>query len=196
MTETLYASFANMNDAERAMGALIDHGVRPREISLVAHEMHADRLENYSVSRDLKLDDLKDHAVTGITTTTAQDAESAALTGATIGLGVGVVAALASIFIPGVGLVLGGGALALALSGAAGATGIGAISGGVFGYLKDQGVSEPHLTSYRETYEAGGAVVGVDLNGITERSNIESILHKYNATNIGGYSSLAKPPIS
>jgi hypothetical protein len=163
MTETLFASFININDAERAMGALLDHGVRPKDISLVAHESHSDRLESYSASKDLKLDELKDNATNGITTTTTSDAESGALDGATIGLGVGVVAALASIFLPGIGLILGGGALALALSGAAGATGVGAVGGGVYGFLCDQGISDPHLTTYQETFVAGGAIMGIDL---------------------------------
>ena len=187
MTETLYASFVNINDAERAMGVLLDHGVRPKDITLVAHESHADRLETYSASKDLNLEELKDHAANGITTTTISDAESGALSGATIGLGVGVIAALASIFLPGIGLVIGGGALALALSGAAGATGVGAISGGVYGFLRDQGVSEPHLTSYHESYTSGGSIIGVELNGQLDRNDIEGLLVKYNAENIGGH---------
>ncbi len=43
---------------------------------------------------------------------------------------------------PGVGLVVGGGALALAIGGALGTTAAGAVAGGMAGYLKDQGVSE------------------------------------------------------
>jgi hypothetical protein len=190
MTETLFASFININDAERAMGALLDHGVRPKDISLVAHESHSDRLESYSASKDLKLDELKDNATNGITTTTTSDAESGALDGATIGLGVGVVAALASIFLPGIGLILGGGALALALSGAAGATGVGAVGGGVYGFLCDQGISDPHLTTYQETFVAGGAIMGIDLDGKLDRQIVEGILKKYNAENIGGYSTI------
>ncbi len=190
MNETLYASFANIDDAERAMGALLDHGIKPREISLVAHEAHADRLSKYSASHDLNLDELKNHATNGITTTTAHDAETGALAGATIGLGVGVAAALASIFLPGIGLIIGGGALSIALSGAAGAAGAGAISGGVYGYLRDLGVSGSHLASYDETYKAGGAVVGIDLDGTTNRTTVEAILNKYNASNIGTFNSM------
>ena len=190
MTETLFASFVNINDAERAMGALLDHGVKPKDISLVAHESHAGLVESYSASKDLELKELKDHAEKGITTTTASDAESGAITGATLGIGFGVVAALASIFIPGFGLILGGGALSIALSGTAGATGVGAIAGGVTGYLKDQGVSEPHLASYETAFQGGGAIMGVDMDGTMDRADFERILNKYNASNFGGPSTL------
>ena len=192
MTETLFASFVNISDAERAMGALLDHGVKPRDISLVAPEQHADRLDQYSASKDMDLKGLREHAESGITTTTAADAESGALTGATIGMGVGVVAALAALFIPGIGLIVGGGALSLALSGAAGATGVGAVSGGVLGFLKDQGVTDPHLNAYHEAYAGGGAVLGLELNGQIDQADAHRILAKYNAENIGGYASPIK----
>src|SRR5205085_9990716 len=81
-------------------------------------------------------------AKTGLSTTTPADAGVGAAKGAGIGLGVGVLAALASIFVPGFGLVAGGGALATAIAGAVGTTAAGAIAGGVHGYLKDQGVPE------------------------------------------------------
>ena len=47
---------------------------------------------------------------------------------------------IAALFVPGVGWVLGGGALASAIVGAAAATAAGAAAGGVYGYLKDQGL--------------------------------------------------------
>src|ERR1700680_2232782 len=40
---TLYASFEDASMAEKATGALIDHGVRSEDISLVAHETYATR---------------------------------------------------------------------------------------------------------------------------------------------------------
>ena len=184
MTDTLYASFSNIDDAERAIGALIDHGVRPKDISMVGGEAHSGRLESYSASRDLDLKKIEDHAKSGISTTTAADAESGAAKGAGVGLGIGAAAALASMFIPGVGLVVGGGALALALAGAAGATGAGAIAGGSMGYLKDQGVSDELVGSYSNTINSGGAVLAVDVASDVPAAEIESIFAKYLATNL------------
>jgi hypothetical protein len=183
MNETLYASFVNINDAERAIGALMDHGVKPKSISMVAHELHGERVHSYSASNDLDLKKLDDGAKGGISTTTTPDAEAGAAKGAGIGLGVGVAAALAALFLPGIGLVVGGGALALAVAGAAGVTGAGAISGGVLGYLKDQGVDEKHVTTYSDHIEAGGAVVAVDLDNSEDRTEIENVLTKYSAQN-------------
>jgi hypothetical protein len=123
----------------------------------------------------------------GITTTTSADAGAGAVKGAAVGLGVGVAAALAAVFLPGIGLVLGGGAIAAALAGAAGATGAGAIAGGAFGYLKDQGVPEEALTVYREAFDHGGAILAVNVPVEVNRADIEAVLAKYGASNIDMY---------
>jgi hypothetical protein len=123
----------------------------------------------------------------GISTTTAADAGEGAVKGAAIGLGVGIAAALAAVFLPGIGLVVGGGAMAAALAGAAGTVGAGAIAGGVTGYLKDQGVPEESLTVYRDAYEHGGAVLGVHVPPEQNRADVEAILAKYGAQNIEMY---------
>lgn len=188
MTPTLYASFNDITDAERATGALLDHGVKPKDISLVANEKHSGRLTAYSTGENLSLKDLEIHAKTGITTTTGADAESGALTGAGVGLGVGVVAAIASVFLPGFGIVLGGGALSIALAGAAATAGAGAVAGGVVGFLKDQGVPEFAASAYHTTIEGGGAVMAIGMQGNLTRSEIETVLMKYNAEDIGKYS--------
>ena len=187
MKQTLYASFADIANAERAIGALLDHGVKPQDLTLVANESHSERLSTYSASESLDLKDLENHAKNGITTTTAGDAESAAIAGAGVGMGLGIMSALAAMFLPGVGLVVGGGTLALALAGAAGATGAGAIAGGVYGYLKDQGVPENLATEYHTSVEGGGALLAIGMTDSPSRSEIETTLAKYSAMNIGEY---------
>ena len=88
--------------------------------------------------------------------------------------------ALASILIPGVGLIVGGGALATALIGAAGATVAGAAAGGVVGYLKDQGVPEEESQRFSNVYEQGGAILNVSApSGDIDGASIETILNKY-----------------
>ena len=42
MAETLYAAFDEIAMAEKAAGALLDHGVRPEDLSLVQHESWKD----------------------------------------------------------------------------------------------------------------------------------------------------------
>ncbi len=183
MEETIYASFVNLSDAERATGALLDHGLKSENISLLVHEDFVNEMGQYCPSAELELVDF-DLAKSGITTTTIADASVGALKGSGIGLGIGLAVALASIFIPGMGLVLGSGALAMAIVGAFGATGAGAVVGGILGFLKDQGVPEDAIVTYVENYEHGGAVLSVSTHGIPSLEEIEILLTKYNAVNV------------
>lgn len=188
MTTTLYASFADIHDAEKAIGALLDHGIRPEDVSMLANESHSGRLSTYSAGEKLNLRELEGNAKSGITTTTRADAEQGAMSGVGVGLGIGVIAAIASVFLPGIGIVLGGGAMAIALAGMAGTAGAGAIAGGILGFLKDQGVPEHHAHEYHGVVESGGALLAVSRQGMLSRFELEGILQKYNAQNIGEYS--------
>ena len=98
-----------------------------------------------------------------------------------------MVAGLAAIFVPGVGLVIGGGSLAMALGGALATAGAGAIAGGALGFLKDQGVPDHAISTYNETFAKGGAILAITLPEDVTRPSIDVILNKYNAQNIGEY---------
>ncbi len=185
MTTTLYASFERLEDAEKATGALMDHGLKASDISLIAHESHIDRHGDVRTTQDD--DRAEDAAKAGITTTTSADAGAGAAKGAGIGLGVGIVAALAAVFLPGVGLVLGGGALAMAVGAAAGATGAGAIAGGAFGFMKDQGVPEGTLSIYRQTFDRGGAVLAVSIPEGASQYEMEATLAKYDGVGVSAF---------
>ncbi len=259
MTATIFGSFEDPAHAERAAGALLDHGLHDYDLSLLVHQdghfvksteeqrrqreidehqigkptssyayadtperipvgpadgldipgvtiahesligaaTEPDAVSNYSAPRDpdSAIQDTTEgplgrthlEAKTGISTTTSADAGVGAAKGAAVGLGVGVLAALASVFIPGVGLVFGTGALAAAIAGTVGATGAGVIAGGLIGYLKDQGVPEDALTVYREAYDRGGAILAVNLPQGIDRADIEAVLAKYGAQNIDVY---------
>jgi len=128
----------------------------------------------------------------GLSTTTPGDAAAGAAKGAGIGLGVGILAALASLVIPGFGLVVGGGALATALAGAAGATAAGAVAGGVHGYLKDQGVPDQVAMDYDHAVKNGGAVLAVSVpSGNVDEATCREILAKYSANNVNTYGAMA-----
>src|SRR5205807_3633374 len=132
---------------------------------------------------DGKEDRMNTAAKQGISTTTPGDAGAGAAKGAGIGLGVGALVALASMIVPGFGLVMGGGALATAIAGAAGATAAGAVAGGVHGYLKDQGVPEDVAAIYDEAYHGGGALIAVTVpSGDIDEMKAREILAKYGAT--------------
>lgn len=167
----LYASFSDYKNAERAVGALLDHGINNEDVSLIARNQDGKNHES--------------HAEHGITTTTGADAAAGAAKGAGVGLAVGALGVLASLLIPGFGLVTGGGALATALGAAAGTTAAGAVSGGVAGALQDQGVDTEVARNYEAELERGGAVVQVSVpSGKLTQVEAEQILAKYSATNV------------
>jgi uncharacterized membrane protein len=177
MARTIYASFEDKDHAEKAVGALLDHGARDEDISLVRKAREDEREEDYDLS-----------AKSGISTTTGADAGSGAAKGAGVGLGVGILAALTAVFLPGIGLVLGGGALAAALGGVAATTAGGAIVGAVTGYLKDQGVDEDMAQAYGETIDRGGALIAIQVpSGDLDEARAEQVLAKYEAGNVRGY---------
>lgn len=245
---TIFASFADDQDAEKAAGALLDNGIAAEDISLVAprrtgtvdvaehdravvqlnermgtafvsplvHEMApamsrsedpfdtisskangfemAGGIPSTDAATDYRqnlhqepIDRPTITAKTGISTTTGGDAEVGAVKGAATGMGLGLAAALAAVFIPGVGLVLGAGTLAAALIATAAATGAGAIAGGVTGFLKDQGVPAEAATVYHDAFEKGGTILAVNLPMTVKRADIEAILAKYGAQNIDQY---------
>ena len=124
----------------------------------------------------------------GLTTSTQGEAILGVAKGAGIGLGIGVAAALVSILVPGFGLVSGGGALADALIGAAGALAAGAVVGGVTGYLIDHGVDDVPAKHYTAVYEHGGAILTVvsPSNDVDDKT-IKCLLNKYKASSIRAF---------
>jgi hypothetical protein len=191
MAETLYASFADTASAERAAGALLDRGLRPEDISLVSHASQVPSMGQPVDHLDEELDEDNDPVAAakhGISTTTAADAGSGAITGAGVGLGVGTIAAVASLFLPGIGLITGGGALAAAIAGAAATTAAGGVVGGVTGYLKDQGVPDYHADRFHGTVAGGGAIVAVSVpSNDVDRAEVEDVLAKYGGHDFGHY---------
>lgn len=95
------------------------------------------------ISRDTALDEETSAAATGATT------------GAIIGGGAGLLAAVGAIAIPGLGPVVAAGWLASTLVG----TAAGAATGGVIGGLVDLGVSRDDANVYAETLNRGGTLV-------------------------------------
>jgi hypothetical protein len=179
---TIYASFIDSAAAERATAALLDHGARAEDLSILANN----NLPSATPAADVADAVSSEHtAKTGITTTTAADAGLGAAKGTAVGLGVGILAALASVFIPGLGLVVGGGALATAVAGAAASAGAGAIAGGIAGYLKDQGMGDDLVAHYSDAFAQGNAVLAIEIpSGDLSAEEIEPYLTKYGAINV------------
>lgn len=106
----------------------------------------------------------------------SSDVAKGVATGASIGLGVGTAAALATMLIPGMGLVIGGGALAAAVTAIAAGTSAGAVAGGLVGYLRDHGVPEGSAKQYSSVFDKGGAILAVTVADPEMRPAVERIM--------------------
>jgi hypothetical protein len=176
----IYVSFADASDAEKAAGALLDHGVDEEDLSFVRADIDEEQWQSYEEGQDLE-----DAAEKGYSTTTAADAGLGAGKGAAAGLVAGALAGLAMLWVPPLGLALGSGALATALGATAAAGAAGAVAGAVTGYLKDQGVALQDLEQVEDHLEQGGAVIEVDLpSGGVDLTATQEILTKYDAHEI------------
>jgi hypothetical protein len=170
----VHAMFRDPEFAAKAVGALVDTGVDPHDISILIKD--APPGWNPKITGP----DLLDQATKGLTTTTGKDAAIGAMAGAGIGLGLGSIAALAALAIPGVGLVIGGGALLTAIAGAVGVSAAGAVSGAVYGFLKDQGTDETLAMAAEQDFQKGGALVSVTSpSGNVSTDTVNKVLAKY-----------------
>jgi hypothetical protein len=139
---TVVGVFEHRNDAERAIDELHRAGFTDQQIGFLIR-------------------DGGEHTTHDVTTDTSQAGEGAVggmLAGAGIG---GLVAAAASLLIPGFGPVLAGGFLATTLGGAA----IGAAAGGILGALVGMGVPEEEARYYESEFKAGRMLVTVRADG-------------------------------
>lgn len=173
MHVTLYANFPDAANGEKALGALLDRGAQPIDLSAFFPSEY-ETPDVHEVGSNVR------H---GITTTTGEDARVGAAKGASYGLGFGTLAALVSLSIPGFGLVTGGGALATAIGSVAGATAGGAVTGGVAGFLQDQG-APTHIAS--QSLRNGEAVLVVKApTGQLTEDQARELLLKYQGSIFG-----------
>lgn len=175
MKKNIHVAFRTHDAASRAVGALLDHGVDAHDISVYVKNLP----ETWEAPATTGAD-LESRATQGITLTTSADAVEGATKGAGIGLGIGMLAGLASVIVPGAGVVLGGAALEFAVGGAVAATAAGAIAGGAYGYLRDQGIDEDAARYLSNHLETGGVLVSVSgPSNNVEIDTIHKILTKY-----------------
>ncbi len=221
--QTIYALFQDVADAERAIGALQDHGIPAANIGVAARraaeEDEAGRIRTgftrltddqavrqgepgatyeaqpgtlppvalANTAAPVSSVDTPQNVASvgkeGITTTTPQDAAAGAAVGGGVGLVAGLLGAAAMLMIPGVGLVLGGGALAAALGAAVATTAAGAAVGGVSGYLTDMGMPQQAAANVHDRLVEGDYLVTVAVDPI-RYDDIKQLLLKYNAAGV------------
>jgi|SRR5579862_1138353 len=199
MGTTIYASFTDARLAEKAVGALLDNHVRAEDVSVITglegDHFHTEFAQGNTAvtTRGAEAEgsgeDIESAAKAGISTTTGADAGAGAVKGLGWGAGLGILAGIASLVVPGFGIVLGAGALATAIGGAVATAGAGAVAGAVTGYLKDQGMDEQVAADYERDLANGGAWVAVtNASNKVDDATIREILQKYGATGSNLYS--------
>lgn len=141
--KTVVGVFASMADAERAVRELEGIGVANEAISLIAGNQTGRHREYIEKAK-----------------TESKTTGAAAASGASFGGGVGIVASLVALAIPGVGPILGGGAIVTVLTG----LGIGAASGGLMAAFHDMAIPHEDAPLYEEAVRRGEllAVAEVD----------------------------------
>lgn len=170
---SVFLSFDLKENAEKFVAALLDHGMTTADISVVAREG----------GRTFTAEEVERDAATGITTTTAEDFSKGAVIGGSAGLGLGVLLGLATLFVPGVGLVAGAGALATAIAATATTGAAGALVGGLAGYMRDMGVEGEVPDEFERDYADDYIIVAAALraDGLTS-TEIANLADKYHAT--------------
>lgn len=119
----------------------------------------------------------------GLTTTTPQDAAAGAAVGSGVGLVAGILLGAAALAVPGVGLVLAGGALATAMGAAAATAAAGAVAGGVAGYLRDMGMPEQAAQQVADRLHEGDYLLSIVADS-SRYDDLKQLLLKYNAVGV------------
>jgi hypothetical protein len=163
MTRTIVAIYDDIAVARQVVEDLVNAEFSRSSISLITNDA------NNHYSHYLDEDYIpRDDAVTA--------AEGAGF-GAVVGGLTGILAGLAALTIPGIGLVIAAGPIL------AGLTGIiaGAVTGGIVGALVKSGVPEDEAPYYAEGIRRGGTLVSVETS---DTLHAEDIMNRYGSTNI------------
>lgn len=169
MTETVYGVFNTIDNAERALSALKDHGAVGNEVSVVRRHDGAG------------LPQVENEADHSITVTGPADVVAGGLKGGAAGLALGVLAGAVALTIPGIGPILAAGPIAAAIGAALATTAAGATAGMVVGGLVDQGVPDEHARRYEAAVERGDILVAVRSPHLSS-ADATLLLEKYGAT--------------
>lgn len=159
---TVAGVLASLPEAERAARDLEHIGVPTQDIHVLAG--------NDQKNHDQYLKAAKEKSTS---------AGAAAASGASFGGGVGIVAGLIALAIPGVGTFVAGTAIATVLTG----LGIGAASGALLGAFKNMGISHEEAPLYEEAVRRGAVVFMAHVNEDAEQEAM-AILNRHGAQDL------------
>ena len=166
---TIAHMYDRYEDAKKVVSELETAGVPHDDISLVAH---ADKQDQPGATSTAPIDATDTR--TG-ETHTGTGAGTGATLGTVVGGGLGLLAGIGSLAIPGVGPVIAAGWLVATLTGA----GIGAAGGGLVGSLTGAGVSREEADVYAEGVRGGGSLVTARVDE-AQADRVEEVMGRYN----------------
>lgn len=169
---TVAAVFPTLADAGHVAQHLEKLGVAPEDVNIIAGNAQGQHDE---FMKDYKLEH--------------KETASAAVDGARYGGGIGILASLAALAIPGVGPFIAGGALATVIAG----LGVGAAAGGVLGALTTMGISHDDARLYERAVTEGGVFVSVHCNDPME-PEVMRLLAEHGARDLHEENSGAEHP--
>jgi hypothetical protein len=149
---TVIGVFKSLPQAERAAHDLMQAGISSQSISVLAG--------NDAAKHDEYLRKIKDMS---------RSAGAVAASSASVGAGVGLLASLTMIVIPGVGPIIAGGALATLLTGA----GVGATFGGLIGAFHQMGLPHEKAPLYEEAIRRGAVIVFAEVDAEREKEAVQ-----------------------
>lgn len=153
--KTVTGVFSSILDAQRATLQMEGAGIPNEAISIIAGNESGRHREYLEKSK---------HA--------SRSAGAAAASGASTGGGVGIVASLVALAIPGVGPIIAGGAMATVLTG----LGIGAASGGLISALHDMAISHQEAPLYEEAVRRGELLVVAQVDDSMEVRTVDLMI--------------------
>lgn len=141
MTKVIIGSFDNVDDADRAYRDLLQAGYPDADLNLVVSNTRSRTREGGIFEGGTS----EHHSTT----------TKGAVAGGVLGGAAGLAAGLMGVSIPGIGPILGIGAIVATLAGA----GAGAVAGGLLGSLINLGIHKDEAELYAESVRRGGSLV-------------------------------------
>lgn len=163
MKKTIVAIFDDISVARQVVEELVDAEFARGSISLITNDTH----HQYSHYLD------KDYTPKDDAVTATQDADL----GAAVGAFTGILAGLAALMIPGIGLTVVAGPIVADLT----ATVAGTLPGGVIGALVKSDVPEDEAPYYAEGIRRGGTLISIHTS---DTLRAQDIMNRHGAINI------------
>jgi len=168
LSKTVVGLFDDFTQAQNAVQDLENLGIARNDISLVANNADG-QYDQYK--NNAAVYDAPDHSIHGV--------GAGAITGTFVGGGLGLLAGLGMLAIPGFGPVVAAGWIVSTIAGA----GIGAAAGGLLGALVDAGVPHEEAQLYNEGVRRGGTLIAVK-SPDDMANRVAEVLNRFGAVNI------------